>query len=116
MSILSEMAKPLPPTLRERNRYLTFSLSCDAKVGRKEAVDSIWSSLLNMYGEVGASKTSMWVMDYDPNTKKGIVKVNHKSVETLRSSMTVVKEIGGRRARIDVLRSSGTLKKARELL
>jgi len=110
------MPKTLRPTLRERNRYLVFEMVTDANVNRKQAVDAIWGSLLRMYGEAGAAKTSMWVMDYEPAKKKGILKVNHMSANMLRACITVVTNISGRKARIDVLKTSGTLRKARENL
>lgn len=102
--------------MRQRNRYLNFRIVSDIPISRKDAVDAIWSSFVSMWGQVGASKTGMWVMDYIPQTKNGIVKVNHNSVKQLRSAISSVTAISGARARIDVKRSSGTLRKARELL
>ena len=110
------MPKPTPPTLRERNRYMTFRILCDAKPDRKAVVNAIWNSLLRLYGESGASETSLWVMDWADDKSKGIVKVNHKSVEKIRSALALVREVDGRPAAFHVLKTSGTLKSARELL
>ncbi len=110
------MAKTLKPTLRERNRYLVFEVVSDRTPGRKDVVDSIWATVLRLYGEVGASRTSMWVMDYDRKKKKGVVKVNHGGVETVRSAIAAADGVGGGKAVFNVLKVAGTLKKARELL
>lgn len=107
------MTKPLKPSLRERNRYMTFTVTGDIQPNRKQIVDGIWASLLKMYGEVGASQTSMWVMDWEQTKNSGILKVNHKSVEMLRASMTLLKELNGKKIKTDVSRVCGTLKKAR---
>lgn len=110
------MAKQLKPTLRERNRYLVFRVESNGKFERKPVVDAIWSSLLRLHGEVGASKTSLWVMDWDKAKGKGILKVNHKSVEVVASSIVTVKEIGKSRAVVTVEKTAGSLRKARESL
>jgi ribonuclease P/MRP protein subunit POP5 len=110
------MPKQLKPTLRERNRYLVFEVISDSHFDRKPIVDATWSSLLRLHGELGASKTSLWVMDWSGEKRRGILKVNHKSVDVLRSSITAVKEIAGRKATVNVLKTTGTLRKARELL
>jgi ribonuclease P/MRP protein subunit POP5 len=110
------MPKILKPTLRERNRYLLFEVLSDGTFDRKPVVDAVWASLLRLHGELGASKTSLWVMDWEKEKKKGILKVNHKSIDTLRSSAALVKEVGGKKATINVTRVAGTLKAARERL
>jgi ribonuclease P/MRP protein subunit POP5 len=110
------MPKTLKPTLRERNRYITFEVSSDSLLERKPVVDAIWATLLRLFGEVGAAKTSLWVMDWEKEKKRGIIKVNHKNVKTLRQSMALIKEIDGKKASINTLTTSGTLKGARERL
>ena len=110
------MPKLLKPTLRERNRYIAFEVSSEPTFDRKQIVDAIWASLHRLFGEVGAAKTSLWVMDWEKEKNKGIIKVNHKSVQVMRQSMALIKEIEGRKASINTLTTSGTLKGARERL
>ncbi len=110
------MPKTLKPTLRERNRYIAFEIISDSRFDRKPVVDAIWATLLRLFGEVGAAKTSLWVMDWEKEKMKGIIKVNHRSVDTLRQSMALVKEIEGKKASISTLTTSGTLKGARKHL
>ena len=110
------MSKTLKPTLRERNRYIVFEVISDSTFDRKPIVDAVWSSLLRLHGELGVSKTSLYVMDWDKDKKKGIVKVNHKSVDTVKTSITTVKEVNNQKAVVNVLKTSGTLRKAREQL
>jgi ribonuclease P/MRP protein subunit POP5 len=110
------MAKLLKPTLRERNRYLVFEVISSVRFDRKAVVDAVWSSLLRFHGELGASKTSLWVMDWEKEKNRGILKVNHLGVKQITSSCALVKEIDGKRAIVNILRSCGTLRAARERL
>jgi len=110
------MPKLLKPTLRERNRYLLFEAITDGPIDRKGVVDAVWGSLIRLHGELNAAKTSLWIMDLDEQKKKGIMKVNHGSVDLIRSSIALIKEISGRKAIITVYLTTGTLKKARKSL
>jgi ribonuclease P/MRP protein subunit POP5 len=107
------MPKQLLPSLRERNRYIAFEIISDSDIARKDVVKAIWNSALQFLGELGASKTSIWVMDWDDKMKNGILKVNHKSVDDVRAAMALLKGINGGRAIFHVRGISGTVKKAR---
>ena len=108
------MLKPIPPTQRERNRYLVFEAISDSPLKRDEIIRAIQNSCLNFLGELGTSKTGLWLMDWDDGKKKGILKVTHKTVDEVRASMALVKEIGRKPCILRVLGVSGTVKGARE--
>jgi ribonuclease P/MRP protein subunit POP5 len=107
------MPTTLKPTLRDRNRYLVIEVASEGHPDRKSVVDAVWASLLKLYGEVGASRTSLWVMDWDDKSNRGVLKANHKSVETIRSAATMIREINGKRATVSTIVTCGTLKGAR---
>ena len=108
------MPKILKPTLRERNRYLLVEATAEKPLDRKAVVDAVWGNLLRLHGEINAAKTSLWVMDWVET--KGILKTNHKGVDTVRSSCAMIREIGGAKAALHITKVTGTLKKARESL
>jgi ribonuclease P/MRP protein subunit POP5 len=112
------MPKLLPPTQREKNRYLAFEIISDQKYARDEIVKAIWNAALRYLGEKGASATSLWIMDWDDETQRGIIKVNHTSVDDIKASLTLLTEIkkGDNRyaAAYRTITVSGTLKKLRE--
>ncbi len=110
------MPKQLLPSLRERNRYFAFEIISDSEVSRGSLVKAVWNSVLKFLGELGASKTSLWVMEWDDKGKKGILKVNHRSVDEVRSALSLIKEINGDRAIFHILGVSGTVRKTREYL
>jgi len=108
------MTKPLPPTLRERNRYMVFALECEKPVKSKDVSQAIYTTATRFLGELGASKVSLRFIEYDEKKKLGIIKVNHKSVDEARAVLVVLKEIAGAKVAAQTLGVSGTIKKARE--
>lgn len=108
------MPKPLLPTLKERNRYLVFELISDSKVDRDSVIRAIWNSSLTFLGELGTSKSSLWLTEWDSAKGIGILKVNHKAVDKARAALALVKEINKKPCIIHVLGISGTIKKAKE--
>lgn len=108
------MPKPMLPILKERNRYIAFESISDSNFSRGDVIDAIWNSMLNFFGEIVTGKTGLWVMDWDEKKQKGVLKANHKSIETVRTSLALVEGINGHRVIFNVLGVSGTIKKARE--
>ena len=106
--------KPLPPTLREKNRYLVLEVISEGKRFDKKAVQrAIWNSSFAFLGEVGVSKTSLWIIEWDEKKQKGIVKVNKQSIREIRASITLINKIEGQVVIPQVLGISGTIKAAR---
>lgn len=112
------MPKLLPPAQREKNRYLAFEIRSDQKYSRDEIVKALWNASLRYLGEKGTSQTSMWIMDWDQDTQKGIIKTNHKAVNDIKAALTLMTEIkkgeNKYKAAYHTLTISGTLKKLRE--
>jgi len=106
--------KQLKPTLREKNRYVAFELSSDRKCVRDDVVKAVWSTTLRFLGESRASEMSLWIMDWEDATQRGILKVNHKSIKDLRCGLSMLASVGGAPASVRVLSVSGTLKSVRE--
>jgi len=113
------MPNLLKPTLREKNRYIAFEIISDEKYARDEIVKAVWSACLRFLGEKGASTTSLWIMDWDEEKQRGIIKVNHRSVDDVKAALALMPEIkkadGNRcKAIYRTLTVSGTLKKVRK--
>ncbi|MBD3261667.1 MAG: ribonuclease P [Candidatus Altiarchaeales archaeon] len=110
------MPKLLPKTLRERNRYIAFEVVSNQRPSRRDLVSSLWYYHLRLWGEYGASRSSLWLMDWDKEKARGIIKVNHKSVDDVRATLALTSKIDRDDALIHVLKVSGTLKKARQAI
>ncbi|KYK33650.1 MAG: ribonuclease P protein component 2 [Theionarchaea archaeon] len=95
-------------TQREKRRYILFELVCEETFKREEIVTGIWNSCLEFLGELGASRTSLWVHEYE--NKKGIVSCNTRSVDEIIMCLSLVHEIENRKAHIQVKGVSGTIK------
>jgi len=105
---------PLPSSKRERNRYLVFEIVSDLKFGMGDVSKAVWRGVLDYLGELGASRTSLRMVDWDQSTQKGTIKVSHKSVAEVRAALALVKEIDRKPVAFHVMSVSGILKKARK--
>ncbi|MDP7282486.1 MAG: Rpp14/Pop5 family protein [Candidatus Undinarchaeales archaeon] len=101
------------PTMKETWRYIVFDLISKTSVKEQDVVRAITGSILRMFGEFGASKTNVWLIEYDAKTKKGIVRCSHKAVQTVVASVTTITKIGDVEAAFVVKGVSGTIKKAK---
>ncbi|MFC2154244.1 Rpp14/Pop5 family protein [Candidatus Altiarchaeota archaeon] len=106
--------KPLPPTLRERNRYLSFKVEGGKPFKDEDVGKAVWFNCLRILGEAGLSGTGLRVIEFDAKKQMGILKVNHKSVDKTRASLALIKEVDREPAAFHTIRVSGTVKKARE--
>lgn len=104
---------PLPPSKRERNRYLVYAVASDAPAKADEIGKAIWASALGFLGELGVARSGLRIVDFDEKKQRGIIKVGHKSVEEGRVVLALVKEVNKRPVALRVTGVSGILKKAK---
>ena len=113
----------LPPSLRERRRYLLFEVLCEREIDRRELLKEIWDSLYSLYGDVGASESKVWLIEYHNHNHKreaansssggvGILRCAHNKVEEVRASLACIHSINDARIGIRVIKISGTIKGA----
>jgi len=106
--------KILPPTLRERRRYIAFQVipGKDEEFTYSDLESAILGVLLDFLGEEGVAKTSIWLLKdtWDPVKKTGIIKCNHKSTERIIASLGLIDRLGDNRICFKILKVSGTIK------
>jgi len=75
--------KTLLPTLREKDRYISFQIISEEPVNYSELEGAIWNQFMDFYGEYGVSKMSLWLMKnlYSKKKQIGVVRCNNKSVQ-----------------------------------
>ena len=95
------------PSLREKKRYLAFEVESEKKLDSKEAQTLIENSLKRFVGELGMAKAGIIFMK-DWKNNRGIIKVNTKSVDELKASIALIKDIT-----IKSLTLSGSIEKVR---
>ena len=88
--------KPLPPSLRGRRRYIAFQVFSEGKFITQDLINSIWHSLLNLLGELGASQADIWIARdiYDEVKQIGIIRCSHNNVEQVRTALALIERIG----------------------
>lgn len=102
----------LPPTLREKERYIAFNVISEEVVEYSDLEAAIWNVMLDFLGEYGVSKTSVWLMKdcWDSEKQIGILRCNHKSVPTVLGALGFVDRLGDNRITFKILKISGTIK------
>jgi RNase P/RNase MRP subunit POP5 len=73
-------------------------------------MDAVWGSVTRFYGEVGASLTSMALVDFDASRKIAVVRTSLETLDCVRASLACITCIAGKEAAVHVLAVSGTIK------
>lgn len=107
----------LLPTLKEKSRYLAFEVIADQKIQDFNDVSKeIQEKSLLFLGQLGLAKAGIMILPekWNMNLQKGIIKVNHKHVDELKSALTLIEKINNRKIIIKSLGVSGMLNKAEQ--
>lgn len=104
--------KILPPTLREKERYISFQVISEEPIVYEDLEQALLNTLIDFYGEYGFSKLSFWIIKnlYDPEEQFGIIRCNNKSVQQVIAGLGLVSRLGETRVTIKVLKVSGTIR------
>jgi len=93
-----------------RRRYLALEIDSDGLFDSREFMDAVWSAVLRLYGEYGASRAGLTLIDYDMEKRFAVVRVAHTSLGLIRTALTSMTKIGNKSVAIHVLTVSGTIK------
>jgi RNase P/RNase MRP subunit POP5 len=97
-----------------KRRYLALKIDSKANLNSKDLMDTIWEALLRLFGEYGASKTSLTLIDYCAEKRFAIIRVAHTEVDKIRAALASITKIATEPAAIHVLAVSGTLRALRK--
>ncbi len=103
--------KQLLPSLREKKRYIVYEVLSNKSFSFSEISKAITAAIKNFIGELGCAKAGIILLNKYKNNK-GILRVNHKSVDEVRSALTLIKEINNQKTVVKTIRTSGILNKA----
>ena len=101
---------------RLKRRYLALQLDVDNAPGEREFMDAVWSSVTRLYGEFGASLTSLAMISYDSEKRIAVIRSNLVAVENVRTALATITSLGSKAAAVHVLGVSGTIKALHESL
>ncbi|ASJ10272.1 ribonuclease P protein component 2 [Thermococcus sp. P6] len=111
---MGEKPKYLPPTLRDKHRYIAFQVIGERPFSGDEIKKAIWDASLLALGFLGSARAKPWFIKFDKKSQTGIVRVDRRHVEELRFALTMVTEINGSRAIFRTLGVSGTIKRLKK--
>lgn len=83
-------------------------------ISRKDVTNAIWSAILRLFGEHGASQVNLALIEYNRQANYAIVRCSHKALEMVKASAASITEINGKPSVIHVVNVSGTLKALRK--
>ena len=101
-----------------RNRYLIIQVYCDpnCKLDKHLILNSIFDSVLTLFGVLGASGMYLNLIYYDVEMRRGILRCVHTVVPLVRAALSLIWHIRSCPIFIRVLKITGSVKKAREIL
>ncbi len=106
------MAKALYP----KKRYVAFRVvgpdkdTCDSA----SVWNHVFDTLFAMLGSMGMSQARFKKIGFETTSKKGVFRISNSMHRRTLGCLVIAGAIGGKKARLQVLRSSGSLKKLLE--
>jgi len=95
---------------RLKRRYLALVVDFGGVFGSKELMDAVWSAISKLYGEYGASRTGLTLIDYDVERRIAVVRILHTAVDMVRAALASITKIDDKPVAIHVLTVSGTIR------
>jgi len=110
--IKQKKLKILPPTLREKKRYVKFKIISEEQISSSSFETNFWNLVLEFYGEYETSSMNVRVIKNLFDTKKqvGVIQCSHRSTPKLILLLGLISRIGDSRINIKIEKVSGTLK------
>ena len=99
-----------------KRRYLALQLEMEELPTEKDFLDAIWGVVGKLYGEYGASLTSLALISLDAERKIAIIRTSLETLDFVRASLASLTIVAGREASVHVLGVSGTIKSLFEKL
>ncbi|MFB6144981.1 MAG: Rpp14/Pop5 family protein [Candidatus Nanohaloarchaea archaeon] len=104
--------KRLPPSQREKQRYLGFRIHSEDDLEIGDIVEAVWSSVLRYMGTKGAGESNFWVIGnkFDEESQEGVIRVRRDYVEDVRAALVTQKHLSGTDGFIEITGVSGSMK------
>ena len=104
----------LLPSLRQKKRNLVFEIIAKKDFTAFEIDEAIKEAIKSFIGELGLAKAAPLFIKLNGNTF--IIKVNHQYVDQVKASLALIKTIKNSSILFKSLITTGTIKKANEVL
>ncbi len=97
------------PTMREKRRYIHLRFECSRALSESEARDELYNAILSFLGEMGFSKVSPKLVEFNDNS--GILMCSNQELQNVKAALALVSKIKGEDGCIRVLKVSGMINK-----
>ncbi|MAG52356.1 MAG: hypothetical protein CMH62_00160 [Nanoarchaeota archaeon] len=104
--------KRLLPSLKEKKRYLAFEIVSDDKFNKSDIANVINKEALKFMGTLDYGKAGVRIINANKN--KGIIRVNNKFVNHLKTSLILITNIKNKNVIFKTVKVSGILNKLKE--
>lgn len=102
----------------EKHRYIAFEIiSENHDISGDQLLKTIWNQLYMIYGEYGTSKVGLWLIYFDQDSRKGVLRCSLKEIDKLRTVLATITSFTKKNEPeviIYVLGISGTIKSIKE--
>lgn len=95
---------------RAKRRYLALQLDSEGAASGKEFIDAVWGAVTKLYGEHGASQTSLALIDYNVEKKTAVLRTSLSTLDLVRASLAMITSVAGKETAVHVTAVSGTIK------
>jgi RNase P/RNase MRP subunit POP5 len=89
---------------------LALEIDSDDTFEANELTDAIWSAIIKLYGEYGASQAGISMIRFDADRRLAIVRVANTACDNVRTALAMVTSITEKPVSIHVTAVSGTIK------
>lgn len=95
---------------RLKRRYLAVEIDSAESFDSKELMEAIWHAIEKLYGEYGASRTGLSLIENDADRRRVVLRALCEAVDMVRAALALITKIDGKPVALHVLMVSGTLK------
>ncbi len=103
--------KPLRPTQREKQRYLTYAVWSETSLPHAEIKQTVDTALLDFMGELNYGKAGIQFVEQ--TSRGGIIRMNRDAVDLVKAGIMMINTIQKNRVVLTSSTVSGMLHKAR---
>jgi len=73
-------------------------------------MNAVWDAVTKLYGEYGASRTGLTLIDYDDDKNLAVIRCMLVAVDMVRAALASITKIGNKPLALHVRTVSGTLR------
>ncbi len=100
--------------MREKKRYMTYEIVSAKPL--EQADKALLRKLRDLLGVFMSAQAGLVSVKYHPGTQRGVLRVNKKFTDYVRSCFVMIKNLNKQKVLIRTLRISGAINKAKKEL